>query len=191
MTSDDLKAAMTAAGMTDNDTRAMIAAICMGESAMQGYTEHGYAHTSNDRIREVFGSRVSGLDDDALDALKADDRRFFDRVYGAQFHVGQELGNTNPDDGYNFRGRGFIQLTGRANYERYSRIIGHPEIMSDPDLANEPAIAALLAVAYIRERYHGGGFEAMMRCVGNNTPDIAASKEAYYAQFRASGEFDA
>ncbi len=187
---DILRAAMDAQGVTDPETRAGLAAICMGESQMQGYTETGYAHTSDSRIRAVFGSRVPP-DDASLDALKVDDRAFFNRVYGAQYSVGKQLGNTLPDDGYNFRGRGFIQLTGRANYTFYGNKIGRPDIVSNPDLANEPDIAAALAVAYILDRYHGGGFEQMMASVGNNTPDIAATKRQYFAQYTASGEFGA
>jgi len=99
--------------------------------------------------------------------------------------------HTEPDDGFNFRGRGFIQLTGRGNYARYAAKIGRPDLMDNPDLANDPETAARLAVAYILDRYHGGGFEAMMRSVGNNTPDIAATKERFFEQFMASGEFAA
>lgn len=191
LSADLLRAAMDQQHVTDNDTRAGLAAIAMGESGMQGYTETGYAHTPNARIRLVFGSRVANLSDDRLNALKAADRDFFDWVYGAQFDDITHLGNTQPDDGYNFRGRGFIQLTGRSNYTRYSGKIGHPEIVDSPDLANNPPLAAQLAVAYIVDRYHGGGFSQMMACVGNNTPDIAAKKQAYYDQFVASGEFAA
>ncbi len=187
---DILRAAMDAQGVTDPVTRAGLAAICMGESQMQGYTETGYAHTANARIRAVFGSRVPP-DDAALDAIKIDDRAFFNRVYGAQYSVGKQLGNTLPDDGYNFRGRGFIQLTGRANYTFYGKKIGRPDVVSNPDLANDPTVAAALAVAYILDRYHGGGFDQMMASVGNNTPDIAATKQQYFAQYTASGEFRA
>lgn len=188
---DCLRAAMDAQGIADNATRAGLAAIAMGESKMQGYTETGYSHTPNVRIRQVFGSRVSALDDDQLNALKSDDRTFFNRVYGSQFSVGQQLGNTQPDDGYNFRGRGFIQLTGRGNYTRYAVKIKRPDIIDTPDLANDPQLAAALAVSYIVDRYRGGGFSQMMASVGNNTPDIAATKQQYFEQFTASGEFDA
>lgn len=186
---DILKAAMDAQGITDNNTRAGLAAICMGESNMQGYVERGYAHTSNDRIREVFGSRVESLSDEQLDEVKADDRSFFNTVYGGEWGA-RNLGNTETDDGYNFRGRGFIQLTGRANYQRYANCANHGEIMEQPGLANEPSTAAALAVAYILDRYHGGGFDAMLRCVGNNTPDIAARKREFYEQFVQTGEFN-
>ncbi len=188
---DLLRSAMDAAGVTDAGIRAGLAAIVMGESRMQGHVEAGYAHTSNERIRQVFGSRVANLTDAQLDTLKADDHRWFNFIYSGQNSVGRQLGNTTPDDGYNFRGRGFIQLTGRSNYARYAAKINRPDLMTNPDLANDPEVAARLAVAYILDRYHGGGFDAMMKAVGNNTPDIAATKRLYFAQFMASGEFAA
>lgn len=186
---DFLRAAMDAQGINDPETRAGIAAISMGESGMLGHVETGYTHTNNARIREVFGSRVEGLTDGEIDALKANDRTWFNFIYGPNSSVGRQLGNTQPDDGYNFRGRSFIQLTGRANYQRYTTKTGHLEVMDNPDLATDPKIGAALCVAYIADRYRGGGFEAMMRAVGNNTPDIAATKRRYYTQFVASGEF--
>ena len=36
----------------------------------------------------------------------------------------RDLGNIGPRDGEKFKGRGFIQLTGRANYQRYSAALG-------------------------------------------------------------------
>lgn len=187
---DLLRDAMDRAGITDNATRAGIAAIAMGESNMRGYTERGYGGTSNARIREVFGSRVAGMSDAALNVLKADDRQFFNFVYGPAFSAGRQLGNTQPGDGYRFRGRGLIQLTGKANYARYGAAIGkRDELLANPDMANDPAVSALLTVAYIKDRYHGGGWDKLLACVGNNTPDIRATKTAYYSRYLASGEF--
>jgi predicted chitinase len=133
-----LKAAMDNAGLLDNEERAGIAAICMGESAMFGHSETGYAHTNNDRIRLVFGSRVAGLSNAQLNGIKASDEAWFNFIYSPSNHVGKMLGNTSEGDGYRFRGRGFIQLTGRANFARYGELSGHPEIVQDPDRANDP-----------------------------------------------------
>src|SRR5262245_21722340 len=58
------------------------------------------------------------------------------------------LGNTQPGDGAKFRGRGFIQLTGRSNYGRFGKKIG-VDLMKDPDLANAPEIAAALLAQFL------------------------------------------
>lgn len=186
-----LEDAMDQQGLTDDDLRAGIAAIAMGESAMAMHAETGYSHTSNERIREVFPSITAGVTDANLNAIKATDQGWFDFVYGPRSHTGRELGNVNPGDGYKYRGRGFIQLTGRSNYTRYATLIGRLDVVENPDLALQPDISALLTVAYFMDRYKGGGFNAMLRCVGNNTPDIEATKRQYYAEFKASGEFNA
>jgi hypothetical protein len=65
---DLLKSVMDKEEVTDNDDRAGIAAICMGESNMISHSETGYAHTSNDRIRKVFGERVAHIGDAQLNA---------------------------------------------------------------------------------------------------------------------------
>ena len=190
--SDLLRAAMDAQGITDPEMRAGIAAICMGESHLLGHVEEGYAHTSNARIREVFGARVARLNDVQLSALKANDQKFFEAVYGWRTAVGKALGNVRPGDGYKYRGRGGLQITGRINYTLLAHDIGHPGIVDNPDLvASDPGIGMAMSVAYIKRSYRGGGFEAMLHCVGNNTPDIAAAKWCYYREFLASGEFAA
>lgn len=189
---DLLRAAMDRAGMTDNDLRAGIAAIAMGESGMKGHVERGYAGTSNLRIRQIFGARVAGLSEQDLDDLKRDERAFFERVYGSGNAIGRQLGNMMPGDGWAFRGRGFIQLTGRGNYARYGEAIGKRDaLLANPDLANAPETSAALTVAYIKDRYRGGGWGPLVACVGNNTSDIRARKDAYFARFKASGEFNA
>lgn len=48
----------------------------------------------------------------------------------------KELGNLYKGDGYTFRGRGLVQLTGRANYRKLSTVVGK-NLESQPDLACE------------------------------------------------------
>lgn len=43
-------------------------------------------------------------------------------------------GNKQPNDGWVFRGRGGIQLTGRGTYQRFADYIKRPDIMTNPDL---------------------------------------------------------
>ena len=62
-----------------------------------------------------------------------------------------DLGNTGPPDGANYRGRGFVQLTGRSNYQRYGREIGS-DLIGNPALANDPSIAATLLARFLADR---------------------------------------
>ena len=62
-----------------------------------------------------------------------------------------DLGNEGPPDGERFRGRGYVQLTGRDNYRRYGKRIGQP-LLKDPDLACDPKIAAELLAAFLGDR---------------------------------------
>jgi peptidoglycan L-alanyl-D-glutamate endopeptidase CwlK len=63
-----------------------------------------------------------------------------------------DLGNRGPTDGSDFKGRGFIQLTGRSNYEQFGPIIGVPTLANQPEQANDPGIAAHLLAAFIKAK---------------------------------------
>lgn len=57
--------------------------------------------------------------------------------------------NTQPDDGWIFRGRGGIQLTGRGTYQRFANYIKRPDIMTNPDLiAKDIELAARSSAWY-------------------------------------------
>jgi putative chitinase len=70
---------------------------------------------------------------------------------GAAYEGRRDLGNTQPGDGKRFKGRGLIQLTGRANYQKFGKIIG-VNLISDPDFAAKFPWAALTAAVYWRDR---------------------------------------
>lgn len=75
---------------------------------------------------------------------------YFESKYGYQTAVGKRLGNTEPGDGFKFRGRGFIQLTGRWNYKRYGDLIG-VDLIADPDRALDADIAARVFASYFNQ----------------------------------------
>ena len=52
---------------------------------------------------------------------------------GAAYEGRSDLGNTQPGDGPKFKGRGFIQLTGRANYSLYGRAVNE-DLIDVPEL---------------------------------------------------------
>jgi len=70
-------------------------------------------------------------------------RSYFDK-YEADTALGKRLGNRDPGDGWRYRGRGYVQITGRANYERMTKALGlSPEesLVDDPEQTLRPEIA--------------------------------------------------
>lgn len=59
----------------------------------------------------------------------------------------RSLGNRRPGDGERYKGRGYIQLTGRENYDRAGRALGI-NLLQQPELASRPDVAARIAVWY-------------------------------------------
>lgn len=70
------------------------------------------------------------------------DRKYFDR-YEPNTRVGQMLGNVESGDGFKFRGRGYVQLTGRANYRRAGELLGL-DLLTDPELAMDEKYSWLI-----------------------------------------------
>ena len=70
-------------------------------------------------------------------------RSYFDK-YEPGTSIGRRLGNTEPGDGFRYRGRGYVQITGRANYARMTEVLGlapEADLIADPEQALRPAIA--------------------------------------------------
>lgn len=61
------------------------------------------------------------------------------------------LGNKIPGDGFTFRGRGYVQLTGRFNYTDASKDLGI-DLVNNPDQAADPDLAAKIAIWYWNKR---------------------------------------
>jgi putative chitinase len=90
-------------------------------------------------LRGIFGKYFPT---DALaKAYERQPQKIANRVYGNRMGNGPE----SSGDGWKFRGRGFLQLTGHDNYEALSKYIDRPDIMDNPDLvAGELAIESAL-----------------------------------------------
>jgi len=56
---------------------------------------------------------------------------------GSAYENRRDLGNTQPGDGRRYKGRGLIQLTGRANYVAYSKAAG-VDFVANPETLKEP-----------------------------------------------------
>ena len=95
-------------------------------------------------LRRVFPSRVRSQAF-AEELVAAGPAAIANTMYGGRY------GNAQ-NEGYKYRGRGLIQLTFKSNYETYGPKAGHPEIVQNPDLVNDPEIAVRIACAYIQSK---------------------------------------
>lgn len=69
---------------------------------------------------------------------------------GAAYEGRLDLGNTQPGDGRRFKGRGYVQITGRSNYTKWSQRLGI-DLINNPGLASDPANAAKILVLGMRD----------------------------------------
>lgn len=93
---------------------------------------------SAERIQAVWPSRFKSVDSAAFYAR--DPERLANKVYGGR------MGNTQPGDGYRYRGRCPIMLTGRDGYVHVGKLVGQdldvmPELILQPRFGLEAAIA--------------------------------------------------
>jgi putative chitinase len=103
----------------------------------------------SDALMKLFGrSRISeedckkyGRRDDIKQ--RADQDAIANLIYGGDFGR-KNLGNTEFGDGAKYKGRGLIQLTGKANYTKAGEALG-VDLLSSPELVSQPQYAALTA----------------------------------------------
>jgi len=131
---------LSASGITDNQSQANILAQIKAESNFKPQSEN--LNYSGKTLMKLFPKKFKSQDE--ADALAAQGPEAI-----SNFIYGGRMGNAG-DEGYKYRGRGLIQLTGKDNYSKFSKLIG-VDLVKDPDLANDPEVAEKIAVAYFKE----------------------------------------
>lgn len=185
-----LRRQMDKQGMHDNMLRAGLAAIIGGESHFVPKWETSWSRTNNSRIRRFFGSRVRDLSEAELNELKRDDRTFFNHIYGPQFNDVHTLGQEEADDGYNYRGGGLLQITGRYNYKTVGMDIG-VDLLKKPNLlVDDIEVSAAAAVAYMKRHFKGGDFDMMKRAVGRSIGEPDDEKNRLFEIYMQTGEWN-
>ena len=119
-------------------------------------------------LLKVFPGRVKTLAN-AQSLVAAGKEAIANAVYGGR----ADLGNVNPGDGFKYIGRGFMMITGRANYTRYAAMIGQP-LVDQPELLEQPQYAAQAAAAFwkqnnINAKADANDITAVTRAVNGGT----------------------
>lgn len=159
-------------GITNPIVQKAILATIGKESGFTATKENSYRSTSPARIRQVFGSRFSGLSDDEINSIKRDDTAFWEKVYGGEWGR-KNLGNTQPGDGAKYIGRGFNGITGRANYQTYTDLLrkagSNVDLVSNPEMMEKsPDLSAEVNALYF---LRGLSNPVIQRKYGNSGPN--------------------
>lgn len=180
------------AGVSDVSEQAMFLAQVAHES--DGFTRlHENLAYSAARLRAVFPKRFP-TDAEAAAAVAEGQDGIAERLYGHR----PQLGNTRDGDGARYRGRGYIQLTGRANYAAAGTELGLP-LVEQPELAEVPEQAGRIAVWFwlrtpgLRAAGQQGNVEAATRKVNGGLiglDDRRARFEYYLKWLRSQQETD-
>lgn len=115
--------------------------VCHESGGFTRFTEN--LNYSAERLCQVWPSRFPNLE--AAKPFARNPDALAEKVYAGR------MGNVNPGDGAKFKGRGLIQLTGRANYAEASRYSGL-DLIEFPGQAADPAKSAKIALGYWRSR---------------------------------------
>ena len=109
------------------------------ESSMLERLEEGLYYKTPGRLMAIWPSRFTTLESE-LPYLR-NPEALANKVYGGR------MGNVSPGDGFLFRGRSLIQVTGRENYRALGQAM-NLDLESNPDQLATPKIALLAAVCW-------------------------------------------
>jgi len=138
---------------------------CKALKSLFGYYKHHQTEANRD-------GRCNGH--------RANQRNIANKAYGGR------IGNKRHNDGWMFRGAGYIQLTGRSNYEQIaaelSIVLGHP--FTAEDLAAEMntvegALLSAMAFYFTHKLYKAGTIDDMTKIVNAKTPTYKDRKKLY------------
>jgi predicted chitinase len=111
---------------------------------------------------------------------------------GAAYEGRKDLGNTQPGDGKRFRGRGYIQITGRHNYTNVSKALGYDFVKDPSDLA-KPEWAAKASCWWWNNAGCNGfadrdDFKGLTRRINGGYNGLA-DRQTYYGRARQVAQY--
>ena len=170
---------LTETGITGKREQANILAQIQRESG--GVAKSENLNYSAEQLLKTFPNRIKSIEE-AQQLVSQGPEAIGNKIYGGR------MGNA-ADEGFKYRGRGLIQLTGKDNYAKYGKLLGI-DLVNKPDLANDPKIAKDIAVAYFNEAKKRGTDLADIGSVGKAVGyvDIGGKETAQRAQLASQLE---
>jgi putative chitinase len=123
---------------------------CSHESGQFTRVVESLHYKTGARIFAVFG-RKHFTDIANAEHFARNQEKLGNHVYANRM----ENGDAASGDGFRFRGRGYLQLTGRENYRKFGARLGI-DLIKNPELATDPATAWLVAGTYFATRSRSG-----------------------------------
>jgi putative chitinase len=143
------------------------------------------------RITPAEAQQFGRVENNGRVVRAADQQAIANIVYGGEWGR-LNLGNTQPGDGWRFRGRGLTQITGRDAYARAGEATGLP-LLQQPDLAVQPNVAASVA-CWVWAGWKGcnrladaGNVEGWRRAINGGVNGLEDVRQRYEAALRVAG----
>ncbi|MDU9002546.1 glycoside hydrolase family 19 protein [Sedimentitalea todarodis] len=135
-------------GVNNDRRRASLIGQCAHESA-RFKTRFENLNYSAAGLWKIFRRHFSSQAE--TNSFARDPEKIANRVYANRMGNGSRTSG----DGWRYRGRGYLQLTGKDNYTRYGTAIGE-DLVSNPDRAADPDICWLIGAEYLSRTRRSG-----------------------------------
>lgn len=172
------------AGITSRAELANFMAQISAESGNLTRLEESFNYTRGiDQIPVRWARRAgdAALEDARVDATRGQPEALAELMYG------QRMGNDEPGDGYRYRGRGYIQLTGRDNYRDLGQVLDL-DLEANPELAAAPEHASRIAVVFWQRNVPAADREDVLAATQriNGGRNGLAHRQAEYERWHAA-----
>lgn len=179
-----------ACGLYDITTAPRMAAFL----AQVGHESAGFTRTTenlNYSAQGLLATWPSRFTPELAQQMARKPQQIANHVYAGRMGNGP----AESGDGWRYRGRGLIQVTGKANYDAVHDLLaprGCPNLIRLPDVLSEPKWAALSAAAYwhdhdLNELADRGAFDQITRRINGGTNGAADRRARYERAKRALG----
>ena len=173
-----IDAAMKEFGITAVNDQAMFIAQVGHESA--GFTSlvENFNY-SVEGLKKTFGKRLTPYQCEMLG--RVDGKQVAHQPQIANLVYGDRMGNNSQGDGWKYRGRGLLQITGRENYTKCGTAL-NLDLISTPELLTQDRHAARSAAWYFTLRgclLYSGDVERVTQIINGGQNGIKDRRERY------------